>query len=414
MTMRSRAKLLLPMLVLLLSGAAYYSLVSSKSQRERPVLAEKVWQINVMTAQRQALSPRLTLYGRIESPELLKSAAPGGGIIERVFVRNGATVKQGDPLVTMDRRDFNAALLQAEADLRDIDSQIAELEIRHRSNQAALQTESELASLADAEVERLVQLKKQNLSADTALNAARSELGRRQLEVTARQFEVDSYPTQLRILEARQDRNKAKLAETRLAMERSELHAPFDAIVSEVGVAAGDRVSLGQILVSLFPLDTLEIRAHLPTSYIGSVQHAIGARQTLFASIANRTALGRFPMLRLAGEAEATGIDAYFSLDSAVTQFRPGELLALELELPTENDVFAIPYQAIYGNSRIYKVEGDRLVAVEVETIGQSRAEDQSAQVLIRSQQIDDGDLIAATHLPNAVSGLKVEHNSAQ
>lgn len=412
MTARSRAKLLLPMLVLLLAGAAYYSLVSSKTQRERPVLAEKIWQIDVMTARRQALSPNLTLYGRIESPELLKSAAPGGGIIERVFVRNGATVKQGDPLVTMDRRDFNAALLQAEADLRDIDSQIAELEIRHRSNQSALQTERELASLADAEVERLVQLKKQNLSADTALNAARSELGRRQLLVTARQFEVDSYPTQSRILQARHDRNQAKLAETRLAMERSDLHAPFAAIVSEVSVAAGDRVSLGQILVSLFPLDTLEIRAHLPTSYIESVQRAIGARQILYARIANRSELDRLPMVRLAGEAEATGIDAYFSLDTAVTQFRPGELLALELELPLEDNVFAIPYQAIYGNSRIYKVDAERLVAVEVETIGQSRADDQSAQVLIRSQQINDGDLIAATHLPNAVSGLKVEYSA--
>jgi len=412
MTARSRAKLLLPMLVLLLAGGAYYSLVASKTQRDRPVLAEKIWQIDVMSAQRQALSPTLTLYGRIESPELLKSAAPGGGIIERVFVRDGAAVKQGDPLVTMDRRDFNAALLQAEADLRDIDSQIAELEIRHRSNQSALQTERELASLADAEVARLVELKKQNLSADTALNAARSELGKRQLLVTARQLQVDSYPTQLRILKARFDRNQATLAETRLAMERSDLRAPFAAIVSEVGVAAGDRVSLGQILVSLFPLDTLEIRAHLPTSYIESVQRAMAAREVLYARIANRPELDRLPLVRLAGQAEATGIDAYFSLETAATQFRPGELQALELELPLEDDVFAIPYQAIYGNSRIYKVETERLVAVEVETIGQSRADDQSAQVLIRSQQINDGDLIAATHLPNAVSGLKVEYSA--
>ncbi|MCG6890723.1 MAG: biotin/lipoyl-binding protein [Gammaproteobacteria bacterium] len=411
MTARSTVRLLLPMLVLLLSAGVYYSLVSSKTQRDRPVLTEKVWQIDVMTARRQALSPNLTLYGRIESPELLKSAAPGGGIIERVFVRNGAAVSRGDPLVTMDRRDFSAALLQAEADLRDIDSQIAELEIRHRSNQSALQTERELASLADAEVERLVQLKKQNLSADTALNAARSELGRRQLEVTARQFEVDSYPTQLRILQARHDRNQAMVAETRLAMERSDLRAPFDAIVSEVAVAAGDRVSLGQILVSLFPLDALEIRAHLPTSYIPSVQRSIAAGQVLSADIANRAELGRFPLLRLAGEAEATGIDAYFSLHGAVTQFRPGELLALNLELPAESNVFAVPYQAIYGNSRIYKVVGDRLVAVDVETIGQSRTEGQPAQVLIRSQQIDDGELIAATHLPNAISGLKVKHS---
>jgi HlyD family secretion protein len=410
-TARSTAKLLLPVLVLLLAAAAYYSLVSGKTQRVRPVLAEKVWQVTAMTAKRQVLSPQLTLYGRIESPELLKSAAPGGGIIEGVFVRSGTAVKQGDPLVTMDRRDFNAALLQAEADLRDIDGQIAELEIRHRSNQSALQTERELAQFADAEVERLVELKKQNLSADTALNAARSELGRRQLQLTARQFDVDSYPTQLRILKARSDRNKAKLAETRLAMERSDLRAPFAAIVSEVAVAAGDRVSLGQMLVSLYPLDKLEIRAHLPTNYIESVQRAIAGNETLFASISNRRTTERFPMLRLAGEAEATGIDAYFSLDSSATQFRPGELLALHLELPAENNVFAVPYHAIYGNSRIYKVEGDRLLAVEVVSIGQARTPDQSVQVLIRSEQINDGDLIATTHLPNAVSGLKVEYD---
>jgi len=411
MTARSGAKLLLPILVLLLAAAAYYSLVSGKTQRDRPVLAEKVWQVEVMTAQRRILSPQLRLYGRIESPELLKSAAPGGGIIERVYVRSGSTVKQGDPLVTMDRRDFNAALLQAEADLRDIDGQIAELEIRHRSNQAALQTERELAALADAEVERLVELQRQKLSADTAINAARSELGRRQLEVTARQFDVDSYPTQLRILKARHDRNQAKLAETRLAMERSDLRAPFDAIVSEVDVAAGDRVSLGQMLVSLFPLDTLEIRAHLPTNYIESVQRAMASNETLFATVSNRSTAERLPMLRLAGQAEATGIDAYFSLDSSSTQFRPGELLALNLELPAESNVFAVPYQAIYGNSRIYKVEGDRLLAIEVVSIGQARMPGQSAQVLIRSEQINDGDLIAATHLPNAVSGLKVEYS---
>jgi multidrug efflux pump subunit AcrA (membrane-fusion protein) len=410
MTARSQVKLLLPMLVLLLAGAAYYSLVSSKTERERPVLTEKVWQIEVVAVRRQSLSPSLSLYGRIESPELLKAAAPGGGIIERVFVRNGASVKRGDPLVTMDRRDFAAALLQAQADLRDIESQISELDIRHRSNQSALRTERELLAFADAEVARLVELKKQNLSADTALNAARSELGRRQLEVTARELEVDSYPARLKILQARLDHSKARLEESRLAMERSDLRAPFDAMISSVEVAAGDRVSLGQIMVSLFPLDTLEIRAHLPTVYIESVQRAIAAGQTLQASVVNRQTLSSFPLLRLAGEAEATGIDAYFAIGRNATRFRTGELLALSLELPEESDIFAVPYQSIYGNSRIYKVDDDRLQAITVETIGQTRKPGQPARVLIRSDEIADGDLIAATHLPNAISGLKVEY----
>lgn len=409
MTTRAQARLILPFLVLLLSAVIYFSLVNSKTERQKPALSEKIWQIEVVTARLQKRSPALTLYGRIESPEQLKAAAPGGGIVKDVFVRNGASVSEGQRLVTLDRRDFDAALLQAEADLRDIDNQIAELGIRHESNRLSLQTERNLLALAAAEVERLVKLKQQNLSADTALNSARSELGRQQLAVTSRALDVDSYPARLQILKARQDRAKAQLAQARLAMKRSDLRAPFDAIISEVAVAAGDRVSLGQLLISLFPVQALEIRAHLPINYIESVQQAIARGAQLEASVAGRDDLGRLPVLRLAGEAEATGIDVYFDIDSIDTQLRPGELLPLSLRLPAESDVYAVPYQAIYGNSRIYLVAEHRLKAIEVTTIGQARDDDGQVLVLIRSDAINPGDQISITHLPNAVSGLKVK-----
>jgi multidrug efflux pump subunit AcrA (membrane-fusion protein) len=408
-TARSQAKFLLPILVLLLGAAVYFSLVNGKTEREMPALSEKVWQIEVLTAQQQELSPSITLYGRIESPEQLKAAAPGGGIVEKVFVRNGDRVEQGQPLVTLDRRDFAASLLQAEADLRDIDHQVTELKVRHQSNLASLSTERELLGLANTEVERLLKLKEQNLSAETAINSARSEFGRQQLAVTSRQLNVDSYPAKLQILIARRDHAQAELDQARLAMTRSEVQAPFDAIISEVGVAAGDRVSLGQMLISMFPVKSLEIRAHLPVSYIRSVQAAIADGQKLDASVSDRKDLGRFPILRLAGEAEATGIDVYFAIGAVPAQLRPGELLPLSLMLPVEREVFAVPYQAIYGNSRIYRVDEDRLQAVDVRSIGQARVGDDRILVLIRSDDIESGDLIAITHLPNAVTGLKVK-----
>jgi multidrug efflux pump subunit AcrA (membrane-fusion protein) len=409
MMARAQVKFILPILVLLLAAAAYFSLVNSKTQREKPALTEKVWQIEVITAQKQELSPSITLYGRVESPEQLKAAAPGGGIVEKVFVRNGDSVKQGQQLVTMDRRDFAAALLQAEADLRDFDNQIAELKIRQLSNQASLSTERELLGLANAEVERLLKLKKQNLSADTAINSARSELGRRQLTVTSRELDVDSYPAKLQILKARRDRARAELDQARLAMARSAVSAPFDAIISSVEVSAGDRVSLGQMLISMFPVNNLEIRAHLPINYIKSVQLAMADGQQLDAGVADREDLGRFTVIRLAGEAEATGIDIYFAIGSVPAQLRPGELLPLSLKLPLESGVFAVPYQAIYGNSRIYRVNNDRLQAVDVRSIGQARTAEDQILVLIRSNDIKSGDLIAITHLPNAISGLKVK-----
>jgi multidrug efflux pump subunit AcrA (membrane-fusion protein) len=408
MNSRNLARSLLPWLVLLLAGAVYFSLVSSKTERQKPALSEKVWQVEVIEARQQDLSPQVTLYGRIESPEQLKAAAPGGGIIESVFVRNGALVEQGQTLVTMDRRDFAATRLQAEADMRDIDNQIAELEIQHQSNQGALETERDLLDLAADEVKRQVELKKQNLSADTSMNTARSELGRRRLLVTARELQVHSYPAKLQILLARQDRAQAALDQAQLAAKRSEVHAPFNAIISEVGVAAGDRVSLGQILVSLFSIDNLEIRAHLPINYVKAVQLAMAAGQQLQAGVAGRPDLGRFPLVRLAGEAEATGIDVYFAINGVAEQLRPGELLPLKLKLPVERDVFAVPYQAIYGNSRIYRVVAERLQALDVISVGQTGAEDDQVLVLIRSDDLQPGDQIAITHLPNSVSGLKV------
>jgi multidrug efflux pump subunit AcrA (membrane-fusion protein) len=192
-------------------------------------------------------------------------------------------------------------------------------------------------------------------------------------------------------------------------MARSAVSAPFDAIISEVEVAAGDRVSLGQMLISMFPINNLEIRAHLPINYIKSVQLALADGQKLEASVVDRDDLGRFTVIRLAGEAEATGIDVYFEIGVVPVQLRPGELLPLNLKLPLESGVFAVPYQAIYGNSRIYRVDEDRLQAVDVRSIGQARTAEDQILVLIRSDDIKSGDLIAVTHLPNAISGLKVK-----
>ena len=56
---------------------------------------------------------------------------------------------------------------------------------------------------------------------------------------------------------ARRDRGQAELDQARLAMTRSEIQAPFDEIIIDVAVSTGARVSLGQVLITLFPVDNL-------------------------------------------------------------------------------------------------------------------------------------------------------------
>jgi len=409
MTVHASLKILLPVIVLALAAAVYHALLSSKTEREKPVLSEKIWQVSALPAQRQSLSPSITLYGKVESPEMLQAGSPGAGVVERVLVRAGNTVQRGQQLLLLDQRDFNAALLQSEAELRDIENQIEELKIRHASDRMALETERELLALAEAEAARQVKLQQDNLSSDTAASSARSELGRQRLAVNARELDVNSFPARLQILQARRDSAVARRDQDRLAVTRSEVRAPFDAVISQVAVSAGDRVATGQTLLSMYPRDSLEIRAHLPLNHIDAVQQALAEGRVLEANVPGRPNLGRLVLNRIAGEAEATGIDLFFASNQDEARLRPGELLALSLQLPEQDGVFAVPYQAIYGNSRIYRIVDDRLQAIDVRSVGQTRAANDDVQVLIRSDRLAPGDLIAVTHLPNAVEGLKVE-----
>ena len=409
MNLRSITKIVLPVLVLVIAGSLFQHLKASKPERDKPQIKEKVWQVEVIAALKQSLSPELTLYGRIESPELLHAAAPGGGIVSAVRVRSGTKVKRGDLLVKMDPRDFELALVQARSSLDEVENQISELKIRHRSNLSALKTEHELLQLADDDVQRMQQLLKQKLGSNVSLSDARSALGRQRLSVISREYEVESFAVQLSKLESLQQHNQARLSDTQLMIERSEVKAPFDAIVSATPVSAGDRVATGQTLVSLYPVDGLEIRAHIPARYVPDIQLAIRQNLRLQARISLADANLALPLKRLAGEAEASGIDAFFQAGETGRDLRPGALIPLNFSLPLQPDAIAIPFQAIYGNSRLYLLRDDRLKGIDVETLGQYRNAEGSTLLLVRSKLINTDDSIVVTHLPNAVSGLKVK-----
>jgi hypothetical protein len=75
--------------------------------------------------------------------------------------------------------------------------------------------------------------------------------------------------------------------------------------------------------------------------------------------------------------------------------------------------VVSVPYTALFGGNRVYRIEQGRLRAVDVEVLGEAAGDAdapaaQGARLLVRGA-LKNGESLLATHLPNAVSGLKVE-----
>ena len=407
-------RLLLPVLILAIAVSLFLYLKMTRAERSKPVAKEKVWQVEVIEARKQTLAPTLTLYGTVETQKLVRAAAPGAGLVAEVRVNPGDRVSAGQQLSILDRRDFTAANLQASADVADFEAQLAEHDLRYQSNQKAVDEEQRLLELAKKEVKRIESLKQRNLSSESALSDAREVLGRQELSLIAKQLEVDRYRTTRKQLQARLSRARARLAETELAIERSEVIAAFDGVIAEVEVAAGDQVRAADVLVSLYPLDSLEVRARIPAGYQTEIQQALDNGRELVALADRKPEPKPLTLVRLAGEADPSGIDAFFRVADDSRDLRIGNLVRIELSRPAQENVIAVPFRAIYGNNRVFLQRDGRMLGIDVESVGQYGNGEGKGSFLIRSERIDTGDNIIVTHLPNAVDGLKVRTGPAR
>jgi multidrug efflux pump subunit AcrA (membrane-fusion protein) len=71
-------------------------------------------------------------------------------------------------------------------------------------------------------------------------------------------LEAGSTPEQIAAFEARVAQAEASLAAARAALERTEIRAPFDGVVTQITVETGDTAVPGQVIVVLATLDRLQ------------------------------------------------------------------------------------------------------------------------------------------------------------
>lgn len=113
---------------------------------------------------------------------------------------------------------------------------------------------------------------------------------------------------------------------------------------------------------------------------------------------------------RLAGSVGVgrAGVDGLFKITSAHGHLALGRSLAVILELPKQKNLVAVATPAIYGADRVYKVVDERLVEVKVERVGELMQPGKPRQVLMKSNELKNGDRIITTQIPQALPGTRV------
>lgn len=365
-------KLLLPLLILALAIGVFAYLRATRPQKPVAASEERVWRVAVEPARPRRLAPQLVLYGRVETPDLLKVAAAGPARVAEVAVRDGQRVAAGDLLVRLDDRDFLPALRQAEAAVTELEALVQSEILRHARDLTALEQERKLLDLAQAGVERAERLKTQRAGSDADLDAAEQAVAQQRLAVNQRERDLSDHPARLAVLEARLASARAKVAEIALDLERSVVRAPFAGLVAGVEVTTGDQVKADAQLLRLYALADLEVRARIPAPYQAEIGTALAAGEDLraWADLGGPASPLLLRLERLAGEAQASGADGLFRVLAGAEALRLGQVVELRLERPAREGLVAVPAAAVQGGKRLYRVEAGRLRGLPVEVVG--------------------------------------------
>ncbi len=406
-------KRLTPLMIVVVGIIIFILLRVTRDQPEPLGTQERAWRVATEAIAPDAFQPRLTLYGQLESPRRFTVVAPLAGRIAALPASDGSHIKAGELVVALDEADITPRIEQARAELADARAQLDSEKLAHQADQQALRMEQRLEANARKTLERMQQLVAREMVPAVEVDNAQDALDRAALTVANRQRSLSTYASRLAAQQARVERASAALDSIQRDAERSRFVAPFDGVVGAVQVAVGDQVNANAPLLDFYPLEGLELRALVPQIHSQDFINALSQGQTLDGHSLDSTPEIKLTLARIAGKADARGIEAIFTVTNPRPELRLGTLLALSVARPAHDNSVALPYSALYGNNTLYTVEDSRLKAIAVERVGETLDEQGNRRVLVRSSALESGMPIVTTHLPNAMTGLKVDTGEA-
>jgi HlyD family secretion protein len=283
---------------------------------------------------RSAPTP-LLLSGTIEARDVEVGSLTGGRVVS-VPVAEGATVRRGQPLVTLETDLVDLQLAQQSARVDEARANLVKAQRGPRSEEVA-RARAE-AENAEKERRRQKSLLDQGIVGqqqyDTAATAARTSLE------TLRENERGSRPEDIAAARAALAREEGQLAYLRRQKQESVVVAPADGVVESIDLRPGDHVAANQPVARILEPSQIWVRVYVPEPSLGRVR--VGQRAAVSVdTFPKREFPGRVVEIRRQAEYTPRNIqtldqrmDQVFGVKVAIDptpELRPGMAAAVRL-----------------------------------------------------------------------------------
>ncbi|NJM99346.1 MAG: efflux RND transporter periplasmic adaptor subunit [Phormidesmis sp. RL_2_1] len=416
-------------LVLAVGGLSVYRLQSKNS--EVATVAERApLSVRTVAAEEGNIQSWVSSEGTVQAVRFKHLAFDVDGDITYLAnkdgrsLRAGDSVQQGELLARIDDRKLQADVIQAESAVNEVRRQrgaaaasVAQAEAgvasaRAQVAQAEAQRSQAVSSraLAQTESERYRTLFEQgaisNSDLDNRVNtfqdagaqsqAADAQVSSAQAQVSTAQSQVVAAEQQLRAIDSQIDTALARLEQAKIALEGTQIYAPFDGIVAYLNIREGEYYSLQSVssqlgnyqellnrvpIVVINPSD-FEVTAQLPASAGGRIK---SGQTTL---VTPNTAQLVSASNNLTERAEARGdvysvtpavspgnrsIDVTARINSGFANLQHGESVTLWVAAEEKEDAVIVPVNAVAFRNQVpyvFVVNEENIVEQREVTLG--------------------------------------------
>ncbi|TGE32686.1 efflux RND transporter periplasmic adaptor subunit [Desulfosporosinus sp. Sb-LF] len=230
----------------------------------------------------QVSKPVFVMAGVIDGNEKAAITSKISARVLSISVDKGSVVKQGDTIITLDTRDLEAQVAQAQAAVDTAQANLMKSQSGTRQeqiakDQAALDSAKMKYANSKSNFDRNQQLLSAGAISQSQFETAQTQLAADQAAFETAQDQLDMSTkgeTQetLNVLQAQVKQSQAALELAKTQLANGTIVSPVSGTISAKNINVGEMASPGVALLSVVNVDSLNINASLPTGLIGSVK----------------------------------------------------------------------------------------------------------------------------------------------
>jgi membrane fusion protein (multidrug efflux system) len=365
--------------------------------------------------------------GQTKADDTVELRARVEGVLEKVHFREGARVRKGQLLFSIDKRPFAAALQSAKAVLAKSESDLAQA----RQRVDVLQAEAEVKdaestlSKANQDVERLAPLAKEKAVTEQDLDAAIAAQKSAKAIVDARKANLTNLEASVKYTiqraQAEVSAGQARVTQAQLDLSYCSIYSPIDGTIGFLQVDEGNLVGRGDatLLATVSQSDPLLVDFSVSEiEYLKLTDRETqgkGAGKLRFDLILSddsvHTFPGTFKVLDRTVDPTTGTLKVEASFQNPDSYLRPGQFARVRVAVAHRENAVLVPQRAIQelqGAKTVLVVDDQNKASLRTITVG-----DKSDNYVVVLEGLNGGERVIVEGMQKVRPGSQVKPTTA-